>query len=241
MNWLTQEQKSNIKAEAIQKPTEEICGFVLESGQVVSVENIHEDKEFNFRIAPESIIKYEEKGIKGIWHTHTKDPNFSPTDQVVMRGDTLPWAVYCIATNTFTEADFSKPAPLLGRPFIYGIWDCYALVRDYLNEAGIELPQWPRGDYGEWELSDFREFDENWSNYNVKPVYNKDYQQYDIVCMNLGPFNGHIDHVGVFTDQGRTVLHHPANRLSKKHKWGQWMAQRTILVLRPAELWNSKP
>lgn len=241
MYWLTDKQKATIKEKAVKNLEEETCGFILENDEVIEVPNTHEERKNNFRIDSSEIIKYEEYGIKGIWHTHLTEENFSPKDQTVMRSDTLPWAIYCIATNKFTEADFSKTAPFIGRPFIYGIWDCYALVRDYLAEIDIELPDWKRGAYGEWEEPTFREFDNNWVNYDMIPINDKHYQKYDIACMNLGNTPNHIDHIGIFSDNRKTLLHHPADRRSRHNRWSQWLEQRTILVLRPAKLWNSKP
>lgn len=239
MNWLTVEQKQQIKQLAADNPHEESCGFVLENGDVIAVKNIHTEKEFNFKIDGNDYLKWDKEGIKGIWHSHTIDSDFSPTDQMVMRCDTLPWAVYCISKNTFTEADLSKPAPLLGRPFIYGVWDCYSLTTDFVKEAGVILPPWKRGPYGEWEQPGFFEFDNNWDKYNTIDVTKKKYQKYDIVLMNLGSIKGHTDHIGVFMDEGRTLLHHPYNGLSRKNRWSQWLATRTNLVVRPRKLCSS--
>lgn len=236
MNWLSTQERDQIKRLSVKRPTEESCGFVLENEDVVQVENIHPDKEFHFRISEQDYMKWDTEGIKGIWHSHTVDPSFSPTDQMVMRCDKLPWAVYCISENKFTEADLSKPAPLLDRPFIYGVWDCYSLTTDFLKEAGINLPPWKRGMHGEWDTPGFFEFDNNWDKYNTVDVTRKRYQKYDIVLMNLGTNKGHTDHIGVFSDDGITLLHHPYNSLSRKNKWSQWLATRTNLVVRPREL-----
>src|SRR5699024_4319957 len=44
--------------------------------------------------------------------------------------------------------DGVERAPLIGRGFVHGVTDCYALVRDYYAiELGIALPDYPR----DWE------------------------------------------------------------------------------------------
>ena len=237
MNWLTIAQQREIRGYAVQNPTEEMCGFVLRRGSVVNCDNIARDPKTQFEICPHDYCKWEEHGIKGVWHTHTELDRFSPLDQQVMASDTLPWAVYCLKTDKFHQCDPGTTAPLVGRPFCFGVYDCYSLITDKLAELGVQLPAWPRGIYGEWNRPDFFPFDQQ-AKHVGKPVRDGIYQEGDILLMNLGDHRGHSDHVGVFIND-REFLHHPAERQSRVDRFGSWWERKTRLVLRPNALWKS--
>lgn len=236
MNWLTERQRVEIQRFACASPDRETCGFVLSDGAVVDVLNVAEDPVERFEISPQDYLHADMLGIKGVWHSHLTLDAFSPLDQQVMASDDLPWAVYCLKTDRFHQCDPSAVAPLIGRPFCFGIYDCYSLITDKLAELGVELPAWPRGQYGEWNQPGFFPFDEQAESVG-EPVFDKRYQEGDILLMNLGDYSGHSDHVGVFVDETH-FLHHPAARESRIDRFGSWWERKTRLVLRPAALWN---
>ena len=238
MNWLTIEQKRQVQQAAAAQPEREVCGFVLDNGLVVEVPNRAKDPALEFEISPSDYAHWDEVGIKGVWHSHLELDAFSPLDQQVMAADTLPWAVYCLKTGNFTQADPEGLAPLEGRPFCFGVYDCYSLVSDKLGEMGVQLPAWPRGRWGEWNTPEFQPFDEQWQHVG-KPVTNGVYQAGDILLMNLGDHKGHTDHVGVFVDH-RRFLHHPAEKLSRLQTFGKHWERYLNLVVRPHQLWISR-
>lgn len=237
MNWLTVIQCQAIKEFASGRAEEEACGFVLENGAVVCTPNQASNPKEQFEISPQDYLKYEKEGIKGVWHTHLELDGFSPLDQQVLATDSLPWAVYCLKTDKFHQCDPTGIAPLIGRPFCFGVYDCYSLVSDKLTELGVVLPKWPRNSYGEWNTPTFSPFDEQALNFG-RAVNEPPYQEGDILLMNLGDHPGHTDHVGVFVDHQR-FLHHPAERESRIDRFGSWWQRKTRLVLRPYALWKS--
>src|SRR6056300_1423110 len=105
MNWLTIEQKRQVQQAAAVQPEQEVCGFVLDNGLVVEVPNRAKDPALEFEISPTDYAHWDEAGIKGVWHSHLELDAFSPLDQQVMAADTLPWAVYCLSTDGFVQAD----------------------------------------------------------------------------------------------------------------------------------------
>lgn len=237
MNWLTLQQKDEIQKLAAQMPDQEICGFVLESGQVVLCTNIATDPVSEFEISPVEFARYDDLGVKGVWHTHLELDAFSPLDQQVLSGDSLPWAVYCLRTAKFHQVQPEAPAPLLGRPFCFGVYDCYSAVSDKLAELGVHLPAWPRGNWGEWNTPTFTPFDAEAFNVG-RQVTNGIYSEGDILLLNLGDHPGHTDHVGVFMTE-RTFLHHPVDKESRIDTYGSWWKRKTRLVIRPHALWKS--
>lgn len=234
MNWLTINQQQAIRRHATAIPEVETCGFVLRDGTVVQVPNYSPEPADHFVIDPEDYAAYEELGIAGIWHSHLTNPGFSPTDQNVLRADNLPWAIYCLATDSFAQVNPSAPAPLLGRPFCYGIYDCYSLVCDYLSELGVAMPFWVRGSYGEWNTPEFVPFDEEHA--GLGPVVDGEtYQPGDLLFMNLGDYKNHIDHIAVF-NSSTTFIHHLADKTSRIDRFSSYWKPFVKCVIRPYQL-----
>jgi proteasome lid subunit RPN8/RPN11 len=236
MHWLTQDQKTLIRHIAASNHTKETCGFVLHDGSVVQVPNSAADPVNEFVIEPAIYARHEED-VKGIWHSHLELAGFSPLDQQVISADTLPWAVYCLRDDSWHECDPSAIAPLEGRPFVFGVYDCYSLITDMLAELGVVLPPWKRGHWGEWNTPDFRPFDLEWKNYG-KPVMKRRYQTGDILLMTLGDYSNHSDHVGVMIDH-KHFLHHPSNGISRSATLGSYYERRLNWVVRPFALCKS--
>jgi len=236
MNWLTVEQRHAIRACAIKQPDEETCGFILTDGTVVAVENEARDKANQFMIGPACYAKHDEM-IAGVWHSHLELAGFSQLDQQVISADTLPWVVYCLADDSFHECDPQTTAPFEGRPFVFGVYDCYSLISDYLKEKGVALPPWQRGNWGEWNTPSFSPFDDEWKNFG-KPVTRAPYQAGDMLLLNLGDYPSHTDHVGVFINP-KQFLHHPSQGISRLQTFGGYWKRRLNWIIRPHSLWNS--
>lgn len=233
MNWLTDEQKQIIRTMAASKHTHESCGFVTKDGIVFMVENTADDPVNQFRIDPIEYARFENIGILGVWHSHLEMDGFSPADQNAIRADNLPWAVYCLRTDVFHCADPNAIAPYIGRPFVYGVYDCYSLVTDYLLlEHDIELPYHGRGAYGEWDTPEFNAFDISWHTEATRIVAKDRLRDGDIIGLNLGKHRGHTDHVGVINGDLQ-LLHHLADQPSRVDVWGESWQRRVTWAVRP--------
>ena len=151
-----------IRAHAAKCFPEESCGLVA-GGIFYPCRNSHPDRRYQFRIAPEDYARIENLhgSIQGVAHSHCHESgqikNHFPSkmDQEEQIKSAIPWALTFVFKGAPREVvwwgDQVPIAPLWGRPFVYGVWDCYALVRDKFNlDHGIILPQWPR-EYGWWE------------------------------------------------------------------------------------------
>ena len=236
MNWLLDSQKIEIRRLATANISEETCGFVMHDGSVLQVPNSAEDRVNQFSIDPAIYAEHEQR-VGGIWHSHLDLAGFSELDQQVISADILPWAVYCIRNDSWHECNPLAPAPLQGRPFVFGVYDCYSLVSDFLRSVGVQLPEWKRGSWGEWNTPEFRPFDLEWKKYG-KSIMHQRYERGDILLMNLGDHPGHTDHVAVMID-GKHFLHHPSNGISRKATLGSYYQRRLNWVVRPFALCKS--
>lgn len=125
-------------------------------------------------------------------------------------------------------------APLVGRPFVHGIWDCYSLVRDCFalgkdkmseqgmnwRHPGVTLPDVPRDDAW-WTKGQDLYMD--W----MKPA-----GFIEITAAMAQPGDGFLmkirsdklNHAGVLVSDNE-ILHHLPTRLSRREVGGVWFTQ----------------
>lgn len=233
MNWLTEDQKNEIRWICASHPERECCGFVCDGGAVIDVVNQAHDPTDAFLIDAKEFAKHDiEHGVKGIWHSHIEEGSFSEADQVGIYQSQLPWAIYVVKSGKFVECDPTpgSKAPLEGRPFVYGVYDCYSLVQDKWAEMGLYCPDWERGEWGEWNTPEFKPFDVEGIKWG-RPIRDGDQQEGDVILFNLGDHHGHTDHVGVFVDR-KHFAHHLVDRPSRIDPWASYWKDRTRLILR---------
>ena len=101
-----------------------------------------------FILDPEDYVKADNLGeITAIFHSHPIDPPTpSQADKISCEDSDLPWYIVNPKTQewAYLEPTGYKP-PILGRQWVWGITDCWSLVRDwYKEEKNIELRDWNR-------------------------------------------------------------------------------------------------
>jgi proteasome lid subunit RPN8/RPN11 len=223
--------RAAMREDAAKRQPEEACGFVLRvNGELVlrPAKNTSNrpvatrQHAATFRIAPEDFEAAEDEGeIVELYHSHVNEsPNPSPTDiaisekhQIVSRIISYP------GFEEFVYVPKGYAPPLLGRTFVHGIWDCYALLRDFYREKlSIELPDFERED--EWWLPKKNEKGEI-----IAPAQNlyldhleeagfrrvEDLRLYDAILMQI---NSDVpNHVAVYVAEGM-IMHHLFDRKS---------------------------
>ncbi len=134
----------------------------------------------------------------------------------------------------FMWGETLETAPLIGRPFVHGIWDCYSLVRDAfragqegMTKQGmkwhlppIEMPDIPRNDAW-WD--DGQDLYMDW----LKPA-----GFVEITETQARPGDGFLmkvrskvlNHAGLLVDDN-AILHHLPTRLSRRENGGIWYRQ----------------
>lgn len=197
-------------------PTEEICGviyYTLNSVCLYPCQNTAENKSDSFEISNEEFLRAGLLGAPcGIYHSH---PNgsaaFSPEDLEAAEEYCLPIYVYSLKEDQFQEyIPKSYEIELEGLPFIWGLFDCYSIVRNYLRQKF------------NFYMEDYNR-DNNFSNIDnnivLENLANKKHQNISLEKIEPGDviiFKSHKifpHHFGVFMGNSK-ILHHPQNRLS---------------------------
>lgn len=129
----------------------EACGIVR-NGEYIRCDNLAENPKRSFRIKPELLI-----GAQAIVHSHVGQngdgPQPSAHDMRGMIKTAIPWGI-CWTNGKSTYGpiwigDHNLDEPLIGRKFLHGVYDCYALVRAWRWQTQkIKMPEIPRDN--EW-------------------------------------------------------------------------------------------
>jgi len=225
MNW-----KESALNHAKEQDPKESCGLLL---NIKGKEKYHPCRNLSltdhqcFIIDPEDYVKADDRGeIIAIIHSHPITPPApSQADKVSCEHSGLAWHI----VNPKTEAwGYCEPtgykAPLLGRQWVWGISDCWSLVRDWYQETkNIELRDWERP----ITLEDFNK-DPMFERCALKTGFRQlrseeQLQNGDLLFMSI--FGKGLNHVAVFTNG--EVLHHLTDRLSCREPYSAWLQKCT--------------
>ena len=216
-------------AHAKEADPHESCGLVViidTEEQYWRCKNLSTKPGNFFIIDPSDYQSAEDAGeIIAIVHSHpSTNSNPSPADLVACERSGLEWYIVNPKTEEWGYcAPYGYKAPLIGREWVWGVQDCWTLVRDYYLEKGIALPDWERPvDPSEFEASPL--FAANWETAGFRQVDISDIQPGDAVLMAIR--NKNLNHVGVYVGD-QLLLHHMRNRLSSRDLYGNWLMQCT--------------
>jgi proteasome lid subunit RPN8/RPN11 len=189
-----------------------------------------------FVLDPRDYAKAEDRGeVLAVVHSHPADTiaSPSPVDRISCDLSGIPWLVVQPGNRSqawLTPSAIKTPLPLIGRPWVWGSLDCWALVRDWFSlERKIELPDWPRPP----SIDDFNReplFDELFRDAGFEPIKPWKAAVGDVAMMTLGR-GSTTNHVGVI-DHGGMLLHHCLGSLSRRETYGEWLQGRTNRVVR---------
>ena len=220
---------------AKQEDPKESCGLLLNirgKEEYFACRNLSMTAHQCFIIDPEDYVIGTNRGnITAVIHSHPVTPPVaSEADKISCEESDIPWHIVNPKTETwgYYEPCGYKP-PLIGRPWVWGITDCYSLVRSwYKQEKNIELRDWERPTTPE-------EFIENpmfescaWRTGFRELRSDEKLENGDLLFMSILA-NG-LNHVAIFLDGD--VLHHLTDRLSCKEPYNQWLQKCTGKRLR---------
>jgi proteasome lid subunit RPN8/RPN11 len=239
---------AQFRAHTIAEHPKEACGLLVADGRhqhYVRALNIADDPVRDFRIAPASYVEAAALGkIIAVCHSHPEAPaDPSPADRTQCEASGLLWYILSWPEDrlvTFMPEGYV--APLLGRPFVHGVHDCYGIVRDYYQQKlNIELPDFERE--ADWWLD--REgkphqnlYLDNFEKAGFTAVMRvppfRDLLEHDVILMQFAPAVV-PSHAAIYVGNS-TILHHPQGQLSHRTIYGGMWQRATSHVLRHRDL-----
>jgi proteasome lid subunit RPN8/RPN11 len=180
-----------------------------------------------FIIDPEDYVKADNIGeIIGVVHSHPiTPPEPSEADKISCEQSKLPW--YIVNPNT-EQWGYCEPcgyrAPILGREWVWGVTDCWSLVRDwYRDEKQIILRDWTRPTTPEEFLRDPMFERCAWRTGFRELRSDEKLENGDLLFMSI--LGNGLNHVAIFLNGD--VLHHLADRLSCREPYSEWLLKCT--------------
>ena len=233
MTW-----KQDALVHAKDQDPRESCGLLIDvkgKEKYFPCKNLSSYSQQCFIIDPEDYTKAEDSGkVLAVIHSHPVTPPVaSQADMISCEESGLVWHI----VNPKTEQwGFYKPSgykpPLIGRHWVWGITDCWSLVRDWYKEKlSIELKDWDRPTTPE-EFLDNPLFINCFSETGFRELKpDENLKNGDALLMSIG--SAGLNHVAIFLDGD--VLHHLADRISCKEPYNQWLQKCTGMRLRYAQ------
>lgn len=240
---LSKKTTDAIIQDGLRRYPQEACGFIVcgEGGEeVYPTANIAgEAAEQMFMLDTSAIAEVKARGkLLAIYHTHPHTPpDPSLEDLVGCKKSGEHWVICSPHTGELKVIDPVKVTvtiPLLGRKFSWGVFDCYALVKDwYAQELGEELPEFDRGMFGAWDKEgEWNKFEENFCAVGFEEVAPRAaLHKGDVFLMNIR--SEVINHCAVLVDPDKNLfMHHLVDRLSELAVYGGWWTNVTRRVVR---------
>jgi proteasome lid subunit RPN8/RPN11 len=213
----------------------EACGFILDSREVVECTNTSAEPD-TFVISADETADYLDNAV-ACWHSHAKFPRLSEADIRACKALNLPYAVWDCSSSQLFWLNPQQSAGLLGRPWAYGVHDCYSAVRDwYYQQRDVWLGDYPRQYEGEWFTRGFTHFEDNFASEGfVRLPATAPLQRGDVLMMRIRN-DTTCNHVAVVEDPAANLLYqHLVNRLSGTTAYSPYFRDQTYAVLRRAD------
>lgn len=212
-----------------QDPRESVGVLIVIKGkeQYYPCNNLSTYSQQCFILDPEDYVKADALGeITAIVHSHpVTPPSPSQADKVSCEQSGLKWHIVNPKTETwgYCEPTGYKP-PLIGRQWVWGVTDCWSLVRDYYKEQhNIQLLDYQRPTTPQ-DFLDNPLFEQYAERTGFRQL-NKDekLQKGDVLLMSI--LHPTLNHVAIFL--GDEILHHLADRLSTREPYNEWLLKCT--------------
>jgi proteasome lid subunit RPN8/RPN11 len=205
----------------------EACGLVVARGtkfRIVRARNLAADPINTFDLDPDAWLQVgHDEEVIGIYHSHPSgNPEPSLCDLSGCEATQLPWHIVGCGTGAYRRIDPSGfRAPYLRRPYVYGVHDCWALVRDWYRwEWNLDIPDFHREP--DFWLRGQNLFLDHLEQAGFVVQTEGDVQAGDGFLVQMS--SPVPNHAVVYLGDG-TILHHVRGRLSTRDPWGGYWAK----------------
>lgn len=242
-----------IKKFAIEEFPKEACGVITKKGKklvAVKCENVSDDPEERFVISSNEYKGLiDTTGVYAIWHTHVDDKyplTPSPTDIAACNATGVDWVVIDVkssldedtAERVLEFGEFFHIAPkdgdddYLERPYIYGVKDCFTLVRDYYQrEFDIDVSFRAEGypEITDWHDKGINMLVDAYKQADFVKLFNEEPRIGDLFLIQMS--SEVSNHIAIYIGSDR-ILHHCMGRLSTEDVYGGgfWQKHTTHLL-----------
>jgi proteasome lid subunit RPN8/RPN11 len=228
---------------------EESCGFIVR-GRYLPLQNVAKDPAQHvegdrdctcrlcaFEISDQDYL-YHADELQAIVHSHPNGPDYpSKLDMLGQESSGVAWIIVTLDETRFGPTVVwggdCPIEPLIGREFLHGINDCYALVRDAyaLGHEGmaaqgmdwplkpITLPIGPRNNEWWLDTTDNNLYSDNYVRVGFVEIPASQAQPGDAFLGRIR--SDKINHAGVLLGNN-LILHHLPMRLSRREPAGVW-------------------
>lgn len=198
----------------------ESCGVIAE-GRYVMLPNEAVNSAETFRLPARTFVDH---AVEAVIHSHCAprhDRWPSAADMASQVDTAVPWGIVwsdgTAASGPLWFGEFVLDEPLIGREFMPGVRDCYALLRAwYWQERKVRLKEFPRD--ADWWTAGSDLFREGFDAAGFKQT-GDDLKLGDVVLIRL--HSPVPNHCAIVLENG-LILHHLQNRLSRREPLGPW-------------------
>lgn len=246
-------------AAAIRAFPREACGVLVETVKgkysFIECKNIAEDDsnqddKFFVMSAEDLKAAYEIGDVVAVWHSHVnRSSEPSEADMQGCSASEIPWIITSIykddetgqftltEPHTFTAEGFEMP--YTGRIYVFGVFDCWLLCRDYLKrEFDVTLDPLPELHVPRWWEGDVDILGDNYEAQGlVKLPEGTEPQPGDIFFMQFA--GKHANHCAIYIGDDM-ILHHQQDRLSCRAVYGGQYAKHTTHHLRHKDMMGDR-
>lgn len=221
-------------AHAHDEQPKEACGLVVarrNKYRTIRAANLAADPINTFDLDPDAWLQVGEgEEVIGIYHSHpsgSAEPSLCDLSSCEASG--LPWHIVGCVSGDYRRIEPSGfRAPYLGRPYVYGVHDCWAVVRDWYRwEWNLDIPDFHREpDF--WRRGE-NLFVDGMEAAGMVDVGDCDVEVGDAFLIQVG--SPVPNHIALYIGDG-LILHHCQGRLSSREPWGGYWAKHASHHLR---------
>lgn len=198
----------------------ECCGAII-NGKYIRFKNEAENtaSEFLLYKNDDFDIPYMNGEVECIVHSHNDSNKASKLDQIQQRELDIPSLIINLKNRSVMDCIVfgeKNHAPLEGRPFFWGAFDCGLLVQDYIFDTFGYIIKTPPHEWGFWNKSEdcFEQY--ILEDKGFKEVSTSNIRKHDLLLYNIQGTR-FINHVGVVMSDNGLVYHHLVNQVSGKY------------------------